>query len=101
VTDVNRKLAVGLGLTGVAILLGGMLRRRSQRPALEADSRAENLRRRLAESRAAAREPAPAPAAAKAPEEAGESIAEARRRVYEEGQAAVEEMRRAGTEPAA
>ena len=55
--------------------------------AAEADDRAEELRAKLAETRASA-EPAP-PAE---PDEYGDSVEERRRRVHEEGRAAIDEM---------
>ena len=89
----KRKLALALGLTGLGIAVGGLLRRRRPvAPAVPPDRRAEDLRRRLAERRATdppprPREPEPRPAVE-------ESVADARRRVHEEGRAAVDEMRR-------
>ena len=73
-----------------------LLRRRPQ-TALEADdARAEELRAKLAESRAAepvVEEPAPEAAAEDDPPAEEESPEERRRRVHEEGRAALDEMR--------
>lgn len=69
-------------------------RRRSHRrelPASVPDSRAEALRRQLAESRADAGR---LPDASDSP--AASSLDEARRRVHEHGRAALDEMRRSG-----
>jgi hypothetical protein len=55
--------------------------------AAEPDDRAEELRAKLAESRASD-EPSPAE-----PGESPESVEERRRRVHEEGRAAIDEMR--------
>lgn len=55
-------------------------------PAAEADDRAEELRAKLAETRAH-EEPAPPE-----PEAHAESVEERRRRVHEEGRAAIDEM---------
>jgi hypothetical protein len=54
--------------------------------AAEADDRAEELRAKLAETRAS-EEPAPAE-----PEEGLDSVEERRRRVHEEGRAAIDDM---------
>ena len=67
-------------------------RRRKPAPATapesgEPDDRAEELRAKLAESRASD-EPSPAE-----PGESPESVEERRRRVHEEGRAAIDEMR--------
>jgi len=68
--------------------------RRRRQPAVasaptaeESDARAEELRAKLAEARAG-EEPAPAE-----PGEDPESVEERRRRVHEEGRAAIDEMR--------
>ena len=53
----------------------------------EADDRAEELRAKLAESRASDEEPAPDDAG-----ESEESVEERRRRVHEEGRAAIDRM---------
>ena len=54
---------------------------------VEADDRAEELRAKLAESRASDEEPSP-----DEPGESDESIEERRRRVHEEGRAAIDRM---------
>jgi CO dehydrogenase/acetyl-CoA synthase epsilon subunit len=54
-------------------------------PAVETDDRAEELRAKLAETRS--EEPTPAE-----PEESAGSVEERRRRVYEEGRAAIDQM---------
>jgi hypothetical protein len=60
-------------------------------PAAEpADDRADELRAKLAESRAS-EEPSPAE-----PDESAESLEERRRRVHEEGRAAIDEMQGGG-----
>lgn len=96
----QRKLAVALGLTGLGIAIASLLRRR--RPAAPAhgpDPRAEGLRRRIAEHRADPHEVDP-PTAANA-QAAEETVADARRRIHEEGRAAVDDMRRSGGDEAA
>ena len=74
-----------------------LLRRRPQTaPDTEQDVRAEELRAKLAESRAAepvAEEPAPEPVAEEDPPAEAESPEERRQRVHEEGRAALDEMR--------
>lgn len=92
----RQKLTFALGL-GLGLALVRLFRRRRHRPAepAPADPRAQELRRKLAETREApGGEPSPA-LPDQPPAGAGE-IDEARRRVHEEGRAAVEEMRRMG-----
>jgi hypothetical protein len=86
-------------------LLGGLtayrLIRRRPRPAAdvppaEPDGRADELRAKLAEARAAVpvvEEPAPEPVMEMDPEPGPDSPDERRRRVHEEGRAALDEMR--------
>jgi len=62
-------------------------------PAEQTDDRAEELRAKLAESRASD-EPSPAE-----PAESEESIEERRRRVHEEGRAAIDEMQGGDAQP--
>jgi hypothetical protein len=102
---VRQKLAFVLGLLAGVALIRLLRGRRRDRSHDETDARAEELRRKLAESRAAPPpEGEPGPPAAPGPEpgpQAGAEaeVDEARRRVYEEGRAAVDEMRRAGETP--
>lgn len=57
----------------------------------ERDDRAEELRAKLAETRAS-EEPAPADPSPAEPRESPESVEERRRRVHEEGRAAIDRM---------
>ena len=109
-TSVRRKIALLLGLAAVVGLVRLLLRRAPRAPAETApDPRAQALAEKLADSRradpgaAGERTPsAPAgavPAASEpgAPDaQAGQEVEAARERVYEEGRAALEEMRRSG-----
>jgi hypothetical protein len=78
-----------------------LLRRRPQASPAEPDDRADELRAKLAESRAAepvveepvVEEPAPEPEAEAAPEPEPPAPEERRRQVHEEGRAALDEMR--------
>jgi hypothetical protein len=89
VPKVRRKLAFALGLLlGLAFVRLFRARRRPEQG--DADPRAEELRRKLVESRE--------DAAAEPPRDAAD-VEEARRRVYEEGRATAEEMRRSGEPP--
>jgi hypothetical protein len=98
VSDVNRKLVFLLGLVLGASLFELLRRRRGEAPA--ADPRADELRRKLAESRAeTASDSEPDPGLVSRVEDrpapAGPEDVEAlRRRVYEEGRTAAEQMRR-------
>ena len=106
----RRKVALLLGLAAVVALVRLLLRRAPRAPAERApDPRAQALAEKLADSRradpraAGERTPsAPAgavPAASEpgAPDaQAGQEVEAARERVYEEGRAALEEMRRSG-----
>jgi hypothetical protein len=84
---VRARLAWLLGGAGLAGAFYALTRRRPQ-PAAPVDSRAEELRQKLAESRAVAAEPDEKPG----------DVAEKRRAVHERGRAAAEEMR--GSRPA-
>ncbi|HEX5174816.1 MAG TPA: hypothetical protein VFV91_11815 [Gaiellaceae bacterium] len=78
-----------------------LLRRRPQASPAEPDDRADELRAKLAESRASepvveepvVEEPAPEPEAEAAPEPEPPAPEERRRQVHEEGRAALDEMR--------
>jgi hypothetical protein len=90
VPKVRRKLAFALGLLlGLAFVRVYRGRRRTEQG--DADPRAEELRRKLVESRE--------DAAAEPPHDEAADVEEARRRVYEEGRATVEEMRRSAEPP--
>jgi hypothetical protein len=108
---VRRKVALLLGLAAVVALVRLLLRRAPRAPAERApDPRAQALAEKLADSRradpgaAGERIPTSAPAGAVpaasepgAPDaQAGQEVEAARERVYEEGRAALEEMRRSG-----
>jgi hypothetical protein len=90
-----RRLTAWIGGTAAGVAAYRLLRRRSQvaaepapaPDATEADTRADELREKLAESRTA--EPATEPVA----EEEPESPDERRQRVHEEGRAALDEMK--------
>jgi hypothetical protein len=86
-----RRLTAWVGGTAAGIAAYRLLRRRPQvapEPApAEPDTRADELREKLAESRTV--EPAPEPV----PEEEPESPDERRQRVHEEGRATLDEMR--------
>ena len=89
---VRQKLAVLLGALAAGLLVARLLRRRRRaRPAEPAgapsDPRADALRRQLAESRGGP----PVPEVGSP--EARSDVDEARRRVHEQGRAAVDEMR--------
>jgi hypothetical protein len=89
---VRRKIALLLGLAAVVALVRLLLRRAPPAPAETApDPRAQALAEKLADSRRAdvgsSGEETPAPAL---------EVEAARERVYEEGRAALEEMRRSG-----
>jgi hypothetical protein len=91
---VRQKLALLLGALAAGLLAARLLRRRRRPGPAElaggpADPRADALRRQLAESREGA---APPVAASEPPSD----VDEARRRVHEQGRAAVDEMRRRG-----
>ena len=83
-----RRIAAWIG--GIAGAAAGyaLLRRRVEAPAAapDEDTRAEELRAKLAETRAAEEAP---PADEPVPEE---TLEERRRRVHEEGRAAIDEM---------
>jgi hypothetical protein len=113
VTEVRQKISFLLGLLVGAALIEAFRRgRRSQRHEVH-DPRTEELRRRLAEQRARPAEPTPeaAPAVSAAtprlepPASEGSGdrrdLAADRRRIYEEGRAAVHEMRRSAEPPEA
>lgn len=89
----RQKLTFALGV-GLGLALVRLFRRRRHRPEepAPADHRAEELRRKLAETREAPGGEPPPALPEEPPAGAGE-IDEARRRVHEEGRAAVEEMR--------
>jgi hypothetical protein len=98
-----RRLTAWIGGAVGAITAYRWLRRRPQgapEPApAAADERAEELRAKLAESRVAepvAEETPPEPAAEKEPAIEEESPEGRRRRVHEEGRAALDEMRSDG-----
>jgi hypothetical protein len=86
-----RRLTAWIGGTAAGIAAYRLLRRRAEvapEPApAEPDTRAEELREKLADSRTT--EPATEPVAAEEPE----SPDERRQRVHEEGRAALDEMR--------
>ena len=85
-------------LGGLALVGALILRRRARTTAApEPDARAEELRRRLDESRSLAAEREEFEAAETPVDRAelvGETVEERRRRVHEQAQAAAEEMRR-------
>ena len=106
----RRKIALLLGLAAVVALVR-LLRRRAPRAPVETapDPRAQALAEKLADSRradvGAPGEETPAPAGPAAPgateattsgPEAALEVESVRERVYEEGRAALEEMRRSG-----
>ena len=110
-TNVRKKVALVLGLTAVFALLRVLLRRRSRVTGAPGSDPREALRAKLADNRRADEgigdAPVPDPAAADrhaaaatdpgAPDAPAESEVEAaRERVYEEGRAALDEMRRSG-----
>jgi hypothetical protein len=93
-----RRLATWIGGGVWGFVAFRLWRRHRQQPAVatgpaadDADARAEELRAKLAEARAgeewASDEPAPAE-----PGESAESVEERRRRVHEEGRAAIDRM---------
>ena len=100
----RQKLAFILGLAAGLALVRLFRRRRAPPQGRAVDPRATGLRRKLAEQREVpAGEPPPAaePAAAEEPPSAEQvGVEDARRRIYEEGRAAVEEMRRSSDSPA-
>jgi len=93
---VRQKLALLLAGLAVGAVVARIFRKRRRArghelPAPAPDSRADALRRQLAESR----ERPDAPPADSTPPAASD-VDEARRRVHEHGRAAVDEMRRSG-----
>jgi hypothetical protein len=99
---VRQKLAFLVGLaTGLALvrLLRGRRSRAPEEP--RPDARAEELRRRLAETRSAPEpEPVPAETLVEPPAPAGEpGLDDARKRVHEDARSAAEEMRRSAEKP--
>jgi len=111
VTNVRKKVALLLGLTALFALLRLLLRRRSRVRGTSASDPREALRGKLADKRrvdeapgdapvpgaAAAGRPAAAATEPSAPDVPAEHEVEAaRERVYEEGRAALDEMRRSG-----
>ena len=110
-TNVRKKVALLLGLTAVFALLRLLLRRQSRVQGTPASDPREALRAKLADNRqvdeapgdapvpcaAAADRPAAAATEPGAPDAPAEPEVEAaRERVYEEGRAALDEMRRSG-----
>ena len=109
-TNVRKKVALLLGLTAVFALLRLLLRRQSRVQGRPASDPREALRAKLADNRQVDEAPgdAPVPGAAAAdrpaaatepgaPDAPAEPEVEAtRERVYEEGRAALDEMRRSG-----
>lgn len=99
----NRKLAFLVGLLLGASLVK-LLRRRPGGREASTDPRAQELRRKLADTRAETGPAAEAgeaatPAAEEPPTDAGsEDVEGLRRRVYEEGRTAAEQMRRSAEE---
>ncbi len=88
----RRAIAWLAGAAGLGVVLYRRLRRRPPEPEAAAGP-AEELRRKLDESRAAPSEPvAPEPEPAP-PEPAEPSVAERRRGVHERGRAAIDAMR--------
>jgi hypothetical protein len=111
VTNVRKKVALLLGLTAVFALLRLLLRRRSRVSGTPASDPREALRVKLADTRRVDEAPgdAPVPGAAAADRPAAAAtepgatdapaepeVEAARERVYEEGRAALDEMRRSG-----
>ena len=95
----KQKLALLLGLAA-GLALVGLLRRKRRRPEDEAaDPRVAELRRKLAERHETPPGEPPAAAEPAAGEPDPLDVEVARRRVYEEGRAAVDEMRRASEPP--
>ncbi len=95
-----RRLTAWIGGTAAGIVAYRLLRRRPQvapeptesaPDSREPDARAEELREKLAESRTA--EPAAGPVVEEPPPAEPESPEERRRRVHEEGRAALDEMK--------
>jgi hypothetical protein len=82
---------------GIAGLLAYLRRVRKRAPAIEppVDTRAQELRRKLDETRAEADEPMETTEPAE-PEPAGDDLDERRRQVHELGRAAAEQMRGSG-----
>jgi hypothetical protein len=94
-----RRLTVWIG-GAVSGVIAYRFVKRSRRPAVatapvadETDDRAEELREKLAESRAT-EEASPVE-----PDESPDSLEERRRRVHEEGRAAIDEMQGGGEQP--
>ena len=93
----RQRLAFLAGLLFGAALTGLLRRARPRAPKRGQDPRAEELRRKLAESREEAPAPdaePPRPTTAPAAEAVEASVEEARRRVHERARSAAEEMRR-------
>jgi hypothetical protein len=94
-----RRLTAWIGGTAAGIAAYRLLRRRPQAavesPSSEPDARADELRAKLAESRVAdpVEDPPAEPTAEKAPAVEPESPEERRRRVHDEGRAALDDMK--------
>jgi hypothetical protein len=97
VPDVRKKAALLGGAIAGAVGAVVLRRRRAQTVEPEADSRADELRRKLAEAREAAEHEDEFEAAGMGGETIVEpDVDEARRRVHEAGRAKAEEMRESG-----